>query len=80
MLRIKVPIRNHSIRRVDRESNVSTVAAAGSPGQYGHTDGDVADARFNDPIAVAVASDGTINVGRRPADVCAGFVTARSPR
>ena len=53
---------NHSIRRVDRQGNVTTVAGGG-PTAAGHIDGDLAVARFNGPTSVAVASDGTIYVG-----------------
>ena len=56
---------NDSIRCVDRNGNVSTVA--GRPTEEGaereSIDGDLTVARFNSPYAVAVASDGTIYVG-----------------
>lgn len=54
---------NHVIRRVARDGVVTTVA--GKAGERGSQDGPVAEARFSNPHAVAVANDGIIYVADR---------------
>lgn len=58
---------NHSIRRVDRQGNVTTVAGRpwAEDEEPDSIDGDIAAARFRFPSAVAVASDATIYVAER---------------
>jgi len=51
---------NHVVRRVAPDGTVTTVA--GSPGARGFADGPAAAARFNYPMAVAVAPDGSVLV------------------
>ena len=51
----------HTIVRVDPASGAGTIVA-GAPGERGFADGPAAAARFDAPIGVAAASDGTIVV------------------
>lgn len=51
---------NHTVRRVDREGRVSTIA--GTPGINDHRDGPARHALFNTPVGIAVAADGSIYV------------------
>ena len=51
---------NHVIRRITRAGSVATIA--GTPGQSGFTDAVGTAARFNSPLGLAVAVDGTIFV------------------
>lgn len=48
---------NHVLRQIDPDGRVSTLA--GSAGSPGAVDGQGAAARFNEPMGVAVAADGT---------------------
>lgn len=78
---------NDSIRSVDRQGNVTTVAGRprdddededSDDERERSIDGDVSVARFNQPFAVAVASDGTIYVGEsggRVRQIRAGVVS-----
>ncbi|MUG71398.1 stalk domain-containing protein [Paenibacillus validus] len=50
---------NHSIRKIDPSGNVSTIAG---DGVLGKEDGPGSKARFNSPLDVAVAADGTVYV------------------
>jgi len=49
---------SHTIKRVSLDGDVTVVA--GTPGEFGSTDGE--DARFNTPMGIAVGADGTIFV------------------
>lgn len=49
---------NHTIRRIDRNGRVATLA--GLAGQPGATNGVGSRARFNSPLGMAVASDGSL--------------------
>ena len=61
--RLYVPDQNnHTIRRVDPDGTVSTVAGNG---QSGFADGKPSEARFNNPTGLAVSGDGTIYVSDR---------------
>ena len=51
---------NHVVRRVSADGTVTTLA--GTPGMRGGTDGPAATARFNFPLGVAVAADGSVLV------------------
>jgi len=51
---------NHTIRKVDPDGNVTTIA--GRPGTSGHTDGEGRSARFNEPSGIAVDDNGVIYV------------------
>jgi len=51
---------NHSIRLLDNDGNVSTIAGAGN--EPGFADGPLSEARFNGPMGVAVSQDGRIFV------------------
>lgn len=53
---------NNTLRLVKAELSTTV---AGSPAQYGFTDGPAARARFNEPNGVAVAADGTVYVADR---------------
>ena len=50
---------NHSIRRIDTEGNVSTIAGTGTPG---FMDGDAATAQFNIPRGITVDDNGILFV------------------
>jgi len=52
--------RNHSVRVVSAEGEVTTLA--GAQGEPGHVDGPPREARFSAPAGVAVASDGRVFV------------------
>src|SRR3954467_10005879 len=51
---------NHTIRKIAANGSISNVA--GSPGQSGFVNGIGAAARFNSPLGLAVASNGTVYV------------------
>lgn len=51
---------NHVVRRVAADGTVTTLA--GTPGMRGGIDGPAATARFNYPLGVAVAADGSVLV------------------
>jgi sugar lactone lactonase YvrE len=51
---------NHTIRRIDTDGNVTTVA--GRAGTSGTADGNGSSARFNEPSGIAVDNDGVIYV------------------
>ncbi|MEB3223652.1 MAG: carboxypeptidase regulatory-like domain-containing protein [Candidatus Sericytochromatia bacterium] len=52
---------NHCIRRIDPTTGVVTVLAGG-PGQQGRQDGAGQEARFDTPVDLVVAADGTLYV------------------
>lgn len=52
--------RNHTIRRIDQNGNVTTIA--GVPGTYGYRDGESDQALFRYPMGIAVSEDGMIFV------------------
>lgn len=52
--------RNHCVRRISSQGEVSTLA--GEPGQEGYADGPARRARFRAPAGIAVAADGSIFV------------------
>ena len=56
---------NLVVRRIDRSSNVTTIA--GKRGIGSHVDGNIEDACFEGPTSLAIASDGTIYVGEQVA-------------
>ena len=58
---------NCLIRKIDPRGNVTTLG--GVPGQAGHTDGPLKTARFNRPVGVAAAPDGTLFVADTEADL-----------
>jgi streptogramin lyase len=49
---------NHCIRRIDQDGTVSTVA--GVPGLAGHADGKGAEVKFNEPVGISCAADGSM--------------------
>ena len=51
---------NHTIRQVDRDGRVGTLA--GTPGISAHRDGPASQALFNTPVGIAVAADGSVYV------------------
>jgi hypothetical protein len=51
---------NHTIRRLTPDGVLETIA--GSPGEAGYADGDARVARFNGPVGVQVAPDGSLIV------------------
>ncbi len=51
---------NHTIRRVTTNGGVTTLAGAAGSADY--VDGSASDARFNQPLGLAVAPDGTVFV------------------
>ena len=57
---VMVDCGNQMLRRLSADGIVSDIA--GAPGQRGHADGAGAEARFNNPYAVAVDAAGTIFV------------------
>ena len=50
---------NHSIRRIDTDGNVSTLAGTGASG---FTDGDAATAQFNSPVGITVDDSGVVYI------------------
>src|SRR5439155_8824164 len=61
--RLYVPDQNnHSVRRIDPDGTVSTVAGNG---QSGFANGRGADARFNNPTGLIVGADGVVYVADR---------------
>lgn len=50
---------NHCIRRI---AGAKVATLAGKPGQQGYYDGPIDEARFNQPVALSVAKDGTVLV------------------
>ena len=67
---------NRVVRRIDRSSNVTTIA--GKPGIKSHFDGNIEDACFEGPLSLTIASDGTIYVGddyRRVREIRDGVVS-----
>lgn len=51
---------NNTVRRIDTQGNVTTIA--GAPGEAGAVDGYGISARFNGPSGIAVSDDGTVYV------------------
>ena len=54
-----VDFSNNSVRRIDTEGNVSTIAGTGTSG---FLDGDATTAQFQDPVGIAVDDNGIIYV------------------
>ena len=58
---------NCLIRKIDLQGNVTTLG--GVAGKAGHNDGPLKTARFNRPVGIAVAPDGTLFVADTEADL-----------
>ena len=61
------PAGNCLIRKIDPQGNVTTLG--GMAGKAGHKDGPLKIARFNRPVGIAVAPDGTLLVADTEADL-----------